>query len=238
MLAQVFIRRGDERSTTILGNRRQIGHRHLKRRAFGPVIGRPGVGMDAKAHELLPRRQHFHARHRAVKHVKLGRLDLVKGIIGAERQQDLRRASDAFGRCRAQHVAGEGGQMRSLAFIEHINVDADQGAAEQAGIGAVALGVGPAGDFGLVGRRADGLPGFHDRTLPRRFGGHMRAKDWDGAIGVAMEGQAQVGEIIRKSGCHARPSCSAIQFRIVLLRAQMSDPILKCGRPLVASPVR
>lgn len=80
-----------------------------------------------------------------------------------------------------------------MAGVEHIDVNADQGAAEQAGIGAVALGLGPAGDFGLVGRRADGLPGFHGWTLSGGLRGHMWTKDGDGAIGVAMEGQAQVG---------------------------------------------
>lgn len=41
-----------------------------------------------------------------------------------------------------------------MACVQHI--DADQGAAEQTGVGAIALGVGLAGDLGLVSRRADG----------------------------------------------------------------------------------
>lgn len=93
-LAQVNLGSGDEGGGAVAADSWQVMQGHIQRRAFRPVIGSLGVRMDAKAHELLPGRQHLDSRHCAIQDLEFAGLHLVEGHIGAEGQQDLRRAPD------------------------------------------------------------------------------------------------------------------------------------------------
>lgn len=163
------------------------------------MIGRLRVGVDAEGHELLPGRQHLDPRHGAVEHVELAGLHLVERRIGAEGQQDLRCAPDAGGGRHAEHFGGDAGQPVGMVAVQHVDVDTDELAAEQAGVGAVALCLRPARDFGLVGAGADRLPALHHRPLARALHGDMRAQHRDRTIAVAMQPQAQFGRILWRS---------------------------------------
>ena len=83
-LAQIFLGRGDEFLALFICDQRQFVQRHVERRTLGPVIRFLRVWVDSERYELLPDRQHLDARHRAVEHVELGRLDLVERHVRPE----------------------------------------------------------------------------------------------------------------------------------------------------------
>ena len=103
------------------GDHRQIVERHGQRRVLGPLVWPAGVGMNGEGDELPPLGQDLQRRP----------LRTGERHVRPVHQQPLRRAADAQQWRVAQHVASEPFQPVSHVVVEHVDVDADQGAAGQ-----------------------------------------------------------------------------------------------------------